>query len=183
MHDSLSLELDNFNAKNIQNTIENADFVPDGGSLKFVNNCTDNLDVSIFSVVWNQVDCLKIESKGPISVNANVSTIAFHSQWQTKFNKNTIFSHRQQDTRASSSFGRSSKFAWKTIQPKSKVLWIDTKIVDEDKKAEYDNEMKRILGKFQNLESLKLNESFDIDEKTDEESDEYHDYDFVDDSE
>lgn len=80
-----SLELhwmENFNEKSARKTFNEINL---GWHfrLKFINNCSENLDILIFSSFGKEMEYLEIESKGPISINADVSinTIYFNSSF------------------------------------------------------------------------------------------------------
>lgn len=63
--------MDNFNEKNVRNTLKEADiYCP--YYLRFINNCSNSLDVSILSSVCSP-DSLEIKSKGSIKINQFVS--------------------------------------------------------------------------------------------------------------
>lgn len=70
--------IDNFSEQNVRNTLKkisnalNVNFKDINNCLKFVNHCTDNLDISALSTL-KCIECLDIKSKGPISVNTIVS--------------------------------------------------------------------------------------------------------------
>lgn len=63
--------MNNLNEKNIRNTVESMR-KQYGTKLKFINNCTDNLDISTLSPLGRFIVSLEVNSNGPISVNPTV---------------------------------------------------------------------------------------------------------------
>lgn len=65
--------MDNFDKKSFKSTLkETKHFIPES---EFINNCSNDLDVSVFSLNrwFRYLRTLKIKSHGPISTNKNVS--------------------------------------------------------------------------------------------------------------
>lgn len=88
---SLEMEMhwmDSFNNNKLRKTITKAFLTLTFDSFKIVNNCSSQLDISIFDfdvrtgTSLARIKCLEITSKGPITDNANVSVNSFHSKYK-----------------------------------------------------------------------------------------------------
>lgn len=156
--------MENFNEKSIRNTMKEAVGICDHPeNFKFINNCSDNLDVSMLSnECTSKTISLEVKSKGSISVNKVVSV---NNSISLNIYKRTFVILLQASSRPS--FFPKLKTIKVELEnhtaidflrdlspdfcPQIEELKIKTKMINDVEKDEYENGMTRILGKFENL--------------------------------
>lgn len=145
--------MENFNEENIRQTIENVVLWYRFKGLKFINNCTCDLDIAILSrKTTRDIEWLEIHSKRyPICFDSHN---LYHFYFFSRLSKLKI--HLENHTAIDFLRNFEPKLCARITE-----LWINTKTVEKSKQVEYDNEMKQILEKFLNLKSLHLDEPFE----------------------